>query len=186
MDGSRGGPAARSNLSPEIGKRVGSQKPQENKAISRRPASSSGRSSENHSEFIPILPAEISAGDGPDSAFRFLGSKTDPILHVSYPSPWNIVADFAAKRGENRKKQNWRRGRDSNPRYLAVHTLSKRAHSATLTPLRKGMGTVDYGPRVRQPNRDGSPEISGGLDLPGPLKLGFGWMGRTYGPVTRK
>jgi len=48
------------------------------------------------------------------------------------------------------------------------------------------MGTVDYGPRVRQPNRDGSPEISGGLDLPGPLKLGFGWMGRTYGPVTRK
>ena len=31
----------------------------------------------------------------------------------------------------------WRRGRDSNPRYLAVHTLSKRARSATLTPLRE-------------------------------------------------
>lgn len=30
-----------------------------------------------------------------------------------------------------------RRGRDSNPRYLAVNTLSKRARSATLTPLRK-------------------------------------------------
>ena len=28
-----------------------------------------------------------------------------------------------------------RRGRDSNPRYLAVNTLSKRARSATLTPL---------------------------------------------------
>ena len=29
-----------------------------------------------------------------------------------------------------------RRERDSNPRYLAVYTLSKRARSATLTPLR--------------------------------------------------
>ncbi len=28
-----------------------------------------------------------------------------------------------------------RRGWDSNPRYLAVNTLSKRARSATLTPL---------------------------------------------------
>ncbi len=30
----------------------------------------------------------------------------------------------------------WRRGWDSNPRYLAVHILSKDARSATLTPLR--------------------------------------------------
>ena len=29
-----------------------------------------------------------------------------------------------------------RRGRDSNPRYIAVHKLSKLARSATLTPLR--------------------------------------------------
>jgi hypothetical protein len=29
-----------------------------------------------------------------------------------------------------------RRGRDSNPRYIAVHMLSKHARSATLTPLR--------------------------------------------------
>lgn len=118
MDGSRGGPAARSNLSPEIETRVGSQKIPENKAISRRPASSAGRSSQGRlarrslgevgSAFIPILPADIAAGDGPDSAFRFLGSKTDPILHVSYPSPWNIVADFAPFRGENRKNSNWR------------------------------------------------------------------------------
>ena len=28
-----------------------------------------------------------------------------------------------------------RRGRDSNPRYLAVYALSKRAHSATMRPL---------------------------------------------------
>jgi len=108
-DGPRGGSAARSALSPEIEKRGGSQKTQVNKAISGRPASSAGRSSENRSAFIPILPADISAGDGPDSAFRFLGSKTDPILHVSYPSPWNIVADFTAKSGENRRNSNWRR-----------------------------------------------------------------------------
>ena len=31
----------------------------------------------------------------------------------------------------------WRRGRDSNPRNLAVHALSKRAHSTTLPPLRE-------------------------------------------------
>ena len=116
--GPRGGSAARSPrrqdfggqaaLSPEIEKRGGSQKTQVNKAISGRPASSAGRSSENRSAFIPILPADISAGDGPDSAFRFLGSKTDPILHVSYPSPWNLVADFTAKSGENLKNSNWR------------------------------------------------------------------------------
>ncbi len=35
-------------------------------------------------------------------------------------------------------KDNWRRGRDSNPRYLAVHTLSRRAPSATRTPLQQG------------------------------------------------
>ena len=28
---------------------------------------------------------------------------------------------------------NWRRGRDSNPRYLAAHPISSRAHSTTLT-----------------------------------------------------
>ena len=29
----------------------------------------------------------------------------------------------------------WRRGRDSNPRYLAVHSISNAAQSATLSPL---------------------------------------------------
>ena len=115
MDVPRGGSAARSDISPEIKKLVGSQKTLVNKAISRlprasrgRPASSAGRSSENNLEYIPILPEEISVNDGADSAFRFLGSKTDPILHVSYPSPWNIVADFAAKSGETRKNSKWR------------------------------------------------------------------------------
>ncbi len=35
-----------------------------------------------------------------------------------------------------RAANTWRRGRDSNPRYLSVYTLSKRAPSAARTPLR--------------------------------------------------
>jgi hypothetical protein len=33
-------------------------------------------------------------------------------------------------------RQLWRMGRDSNPRYLAVHTLSRRAQSTALAPIR--------------------------------------------------
>jgi hypothetical protein len=93
---------------------------------------------ENESRFIPILPADVSAvassgevllrpspeGLGPAGAacgspssrrpsplvFRSLGSRTDPVLHVRFPRPWSVVA-------ENRSISNWRRGRDSNPRY---------------------------------------------------------------------
>ena len=36
-----------------------------------------------------------------------------------------------------------RRGRDLNPRYLAVHKLSKLARSATLTPLRLVFGIAN-------------------------------------------
>lgn len=35
---------------------------------------------------------------------------------------------------------NQRRERDSNPRYVSVNTLSKRARSATLPPLLKNSG----------------------------------------------
>ena len=135
MDGLRGGSAARSSLSPEIQKRVGSQKIQENKASSRRPRASRGRASDGRSEFIPILPADVSAGDESNSAFRFLGSKTDPILHVSYPSPWNLIADFGAKSSENRKNSNWRRGWDSNPRYQKARRFSRPVLSSTQPPL---------------------------------------------------
>ena len=94
MDGPRGGSAARSVMSNH-------QNHAENGTFS----AGAGQSPESSAEFFPILPADVSAGD---SAFRFLGSKTDPILHVSYPSPWNVVADFAARRGENRENRNWR------------------------------------------------------------------------------
>ena len=33
----------------------------------------------------------------------------------------------------------WRMGRDSNPRYLTVHTLSRRAQSTTLAPIQERM-----------------------------------------------
>ena len=45
---------------------------------------------------------------------------------VKKPSPDKSGPDFYLS---------WRRGGDSNPRYLAVHKLSKLARSATLTPL---------------------------------------------------
>ena len=139
-DQSRGGSAARSPRRQDFGgqandngKREGSQDSQQYRAFSSLPRASRGRPrasrgrpaeveparrslGEVGSAFIPILPADIAAGDGPDSAFHFLGSKTDPILHVQYPRPWNHVADFVAKRGEIPENSIWRRGRDSNPR----------------------------------------------------------------------
>ena len=62
------------------------------------------------SAFIPILSADVSAVAMSGKVFRSLGSKTDPVLHVRFPNPWRVVA-------ENPKIQNWRRGRDLNPRY---------------------------------------------------------------------
>lgn len=107
-DESRGGSAARSTLSPDNGKREGSQESQQNRAFSSRPRASRGRSAEGETAFIPILPADIAAGQSPDSVFNFLGSSTDPILHVQYPRPWNHVADFVAKRGEIPENSIWR------------------------------------------------------------------------------
>lgn len=37
----------------------------------------------------------------------------------------------------------WRRGRDSNPRYVAVHLISSQAPSTTRTPLRKRINFDD-------------------------------------------
>jgi hypothetical protein len=73
-------------------------------------------------------------------------------LTVTFRTHWQLVADFnsdptptSAREREIWKIQNWRRGGDSNPRYLAVYALSKRAHSTTLPPLRSAKGV--------QPNR---------------------------------
>ena len=138
--GLRGGSAARSPISPDIGKRVGSQRIEQNKAISSPSADGvtvTAAASGEWSEFIPILPADVAslsgggqeAGGQSVTVFRSLGSKTDPVLHVRFPAPWSVVA-------ENRRISNWRRGRDSNPRYtFGVHGISSAAPSATRSPL---------------------------------------------------
>jgi len=123
-------PARHAPISPDIGGRIESPRIEKTKGISSPSAdgvtitaaasgdwAASRRLGEGWSEFIPILPADVaslsgcgqSAGGQSVTLFRSLGSKTDPVLHVQYPSPWNLVADFAAKSGENRKNQNWRR-----------------------------------------------------------------------------
>jgi hypothetical protein len=109
----RGGSAARSPIPPDIGKRVGSQRIEQNKAISSPSANGvtvTAAASGEWSEFIPILPADVASLSGGSQAeggqsvavFRSLGSKSDPVLHVRFPAPWSIVA-------ENRKISNWRR-----------------------------------------------------------------------------
>jgi len=56
-------------------------------------------------EFVPILPADVAAGGQSVTLFRSLGSKTDcappkpsakahPVLHVRFPAPWSVVAEF--------------------------------------------------------------------------------------------
>ena len=55
------------------------------------------------------------------------GFSSHPLLQKS-----KRPADLKDRQASCKK---WRRGWDSNPRYLAVHTLSKRAPSTTRTPL---------------------------------------------------
>ncbi len=106
--GPRGGSAARSAFQT-------SETPQQIGAfVASRPAPSG---------FFPILPADVSAVASSGEVFRSLGSKTDPVLHVRFPAPWSVVA-------ENRKNQNWRRGRDSNPR-----TPVRRLHAFQACPF---------------------------------------------------
>ncbi len=45
--------------------------------------------------------------------------------------------------GSFSSKTLWRRERDSNPRKVALHTLSKRADSAALAPLQGWSGPTD-------------------------------------------
>jgi len=95
---------------------VESPRIEENKAISSPSADGvtvTASASDEWSEFIPILPADVEAmlgqparrslgEDGSVTLFRSLGSKTDPVLHVRFPAPWSVVT-------ENRRISNWRR-----------------------------------------------------------------------------
>ena len=75
-----------------------------------------------------------------------INAKKKRDMPLNLPSCNNKILKIFGNRneGENRREnpynllnsfENWWRERDSNPRYLSVHTLSKRAHSATLTSL---------------------------------------------------
>lgn len=54
--------------------------------------------------------------------------------------PWNQVCEcpstHSVRSGHFSRGEKWRTGWDSNPRYLAVNTLSRRAQSTTLAPVR--------------------------------------------------
>ena len=72
------------------------------------------------------------------SNFRLSGQK----LFLDFKNPFKILAEAEPRlwRGEatiaqNPNSENWRKGGDSNPRYLAVYSLSKRTHSTTMRPF---------------------------------------------------
>src|ERR1700761_7980454 len=58
-----------------------------------------------------------------------------------------LVPGFDSPSGDRRPDYSpcilkvWRMGRDSNPRYLAVHTLSRRAQSTALAPIQDKLVT---------------------------------------------
>ena len=56
---------------------------------------------ESEPDFIPILPADVSAVAPAGEIFQTLGSKSDPVLHVRFPRPWSVVA-------HNPKIMKWR------------------------------------------------------------------------------
>ena len=70
----------------------------------------------------------------------------DKLLAVEFKKPWNLLAEFNSARttnlaacGEKSEKSNWRRERDSNPRYpFGVCTLSRRVPSTTRPSLPPG------------------------------------------------
>ena len=47
---------------------------------------------DSEAPFVPILSQDLSAVAPAAKIFRSLGSKTDPVLHIQYPSPWGEVA----------------------------------------------------------------------------------------------
>ena len=69
----------------------------------------------------------------------------DKSLAVEFKNPWSLLADFNsdlsnthARQRVKSEKSNWRRERDSNPRYpFGVCTLSRRVPSTTRPSLRR-------------------------------------------------
>ena len=72
-------------------------------------------------------------GDISRKVVRFMGLVTPS--YAVYLADLLLVSHCSAET-RNREQTVWRRERDSNPRYVAVYTLSRRAPSTTRTPLR--------------------------------------------------
>ena len=65
-----------------------------------------------------------------------------PVRPAAFTEPWVLIpparlalSQALAQALERSEMSSWRRGRDSNPRYLAVHCISNAARSTTLPPL---------------------------------------------------
>ena len=76
------------------------------------------------------------------------------------PGTWNLIPEILLAPDTRNlgplanvppKLVTWRRGRDSNPRYLAVHLISNQTQSTTLPPLHSR--TLEEGVRCRAGKR---------------------------------
>ena len=116
--------------------------------------------------FAPILT---------DCLFGLRPHRTGVLIPQTRLAPTQAVS-LALERSE---LSNWRRGRDSNPRYLAVHCISNAARSTTLPPLLcyQLEGASKGGRGVGQGRRNGGPE---GPRTRGPEGLIRGPVGQGY------
>jgi hypothetical protein len=92
---------------------------------------------------MSILQEKKSANAKDGVNVDFAGEKIYPVFYRTFTFTTRVLikASLSAIKKPPRKRRLfiWRRERDSNPRYPEVHTLSRRALSATQTPLRKGL-----------------------------------------------
>ena len=97
------------------------------------------------------------------SALFFIGRFLTSVLKIAFFLP--------ACHANSLEVNNLRMGRDSNPRYLSVHTLSRRAQSTALAPILQKVGLwirMGEGANEIAERRTPTPPItlSFGFDLP--------------------
>ena len=80
------------------------------------------------------------SGTGGGSKKQVTKTKNSVRLDFDFKNFWLVLEEETKKAAKNsvafEKSYVWRRGRDSNPRSLAGHSISSAARSTTLTPLR--------------------------------------------------
>ena len=101
---------------------------------------------------------KIAAQENPEGIRDFLkkiGSNfhiAERTLACELKKPWRVARSWHSvslcdtpHSAVSGKSENWRREWDSNPRYVSVHTLSKRALSASQTSLHKAGKDIAIG-----------------------------------------